>query len=104
MLKAAVLSLLIAAAFGPAQAQEFGQGGCMKDALGDMRCPPPNGGITKNMMGDVVCGHGQCMKDTAGDIRCSRQPGGFVTKDPWGGVACTGGCEFGSSHICQRAY
>lgn len=78
------------------------EGGCVKDATGQIICSPPGGGIQKDAMGQIVCGRGQCVRDAIGQIICSSQAGGYAGKDVMGQVVCTGGCEPASSSICQR--
>jgi len=74
--------------------------GCVMDALGNPVCAPPNGVITKDALGQIVCGHGRCIRDALGQVICSRQPGGFVMKNELGQVICTGGCSKGNRNIC----
>lgn len=98
-----VVAVLIATIVaGQAQAQQPGQGGCIKDALGQIVCSPPGGGIYKDVLGQIVCGRGQCIRDVLGQIVCSSQLSGYATKDVLGQVVCTGGCEPASSSNCQR--
>jgi hypothetical protein len=97
------LAAVIAGTSGAhAQAQQAGQGGCIADALGQIFCSPPGGGIQKNAIGQIFCGTGQCVSDALGQIVCSSQPGGYATKDLLGQVVCTGGCQQGSTWKCQR--
>jgi hypothetical protein len=98
-----IIVVTIATFVSQSQAQEeLGQGGCIKDVLGQIVCPPPGGGIYKDTLGQIVCGNGQCIHDTLGQIVCSSQPNGYATKDAFGLVVCTGGCEPASASNCQQ--
>ena len=93
------ITVITLIAAGKVGAQE---GGCVKDAIGQITCSPPGGGIQKDAMGQIVCGRGQCIRDAMGQTICSSQAGGYARKDVMGQVVCTGGCEPASSSICQR--
>ena len=75
---------------------------CVSDAIGNQICPPPNGSIARDAIGNAVCGRGGCMKDAIGNWRCSSTPGGHAGHDAIGNVRCTGGCEAASPSICER--
>ena len=79
----------------------FGHEGCLETSLGTVVCPPPLGGIAKTSLGTIVCGKGQCVKTNLGSIQCSKQTGGYAYINKLGRVVCTGGCEDGSSSMCQ---
>jgi hypothetical protein len=75
---------------------------CLRDRLGDPVCAPPQGGIAKDLLGEIVCGPGECRKDSLGQIVCSAQPGGAVSTNRLRQVVCTGGCQLASAAACQR--
>jgi hypothetical protein len=97
-----VTTLLWMAIAGQAYAQPLGQGGCVKDVIGQVVCSPPGGGIQKDAINQVVCGKGHCIRNAVGQVVCSSQVGGYATKDATGQAVCTGGCESASSSNCQR--
>jgi len=87
------------------QAQESsqrGQGGCIKDMIGQVVCSPPVGGIAVDSIGRILCGKGQCLQDSIGQVVCSSQLGGYAATDSIGQVVCTGGCVPASPAYCQR--
>ena len=98
-----IASTLLFIFFGvtSATAQESGQGGCLKTAIGGIVCSPPSGGIAVNTIGQIVCGPGQCTSNAIGQIVCSAQPGGYVAANAIGQIVCTGGCIQASAQYCQ---
>lgn len=89
---------------GHVQAKQPRQGGCLRDVrLGQVICAPPNGGISKNREGQIVCGRGECVRDPySGQVLCSSRPGGFAEWDRhnWKFV-CTDSCVEASASNCQ---
>lgn len=79
----------------------FAQGGCLGNAIGVVHCAPPNGGIEKDALGQLVCGLGRCAKDALGQVFCSKQSGGGAIKNVLGQVVCVGGCEPARASYCQ---
>jgi len=73
-------------------------------------CPPPGGGIARNIdMNAIctrgsceVCGPGACIVDAQGQVKCSAIAGGAVTVDQHGQALCVGGCLDGRADLCQR--
>jgi ferredoxin-like protein FixX len=80
----------------------FAHEGCLETSLGEILCPPPMGGIAKDSLGKVLCSDGQCVETKLGKVLCSRQKGGYAYINRMGHAVCTGGCEQGSSDMCQR--
>ncbi len=77
---------------------------CLQDNIGNVWCPKyPNGGITKNSIGDVVCGRGDCRVDATGNPQCSKATGGGADFDAMGNVVCVGGCESATKEQCVQA-
>ena len=74
---------------------------CKTNFVGRAVCPPTNGSIAKDALGNLVCGRGDCVMDALGNWKCSVQPGGHAGKDAIGLVRCTGGCESASSSYCE---
>jgi hypothetical protein len=74
---------------------------CVATSIGQVFCSPPNGGITINSIGQVLCGPGQCVTNSIGQTLCSSQPGGGATINPLGGIVCVGGCVPGNPSLCQ---
>jgi hypothetical protein len=89
---------------GHVQAKQPRQGGCLRDVrLGQVICAPPNGGISKNREGQIVCGRGECVRDPySGQVLCSSRPGGLAEWDRqnWKFV-CTDSCVEASASNCQ---
>ena len=76
---------------------------CISSWDGGVICPRhPNGGIAANGIGVILCGKGQCVKDGLGRVWCSKDMGGFAGVNALGQPACSGGCESGSSSLCQE--
>ncbi len=92
-----IVAMILAGIFTVAS----GHDGCLENFLGAVICPPPMGGIAKTSLGEIVCGKGQCVKTKLGSVQCSKQQGGYVYIDRLGHAVCTGGCEEGSSSMCQ---
>ena len=77
-------------------------GGCIKTIVGEIVCPRyQGGGISTDIIGQIVCGPGQCVKDIIGTAMCSRRPGGYVGKDIIGQPVCQGGCIAAASKYCE---
>ena len=79
-------------------------GGCLLDSIDRPVCAPPNGGISRDSIGRVVCGKGQCVKDRIGRVACSTVPGGGAIPDSIGTPRCVGGCEEASEQNCVRPW
>jgi len=73
--------------------------GCVQMLTGIV-CPPPLGGVSSGLDGEVVCGPGECARDQKGVVKCSSRPGGSVIVDINGQVLCVGGCVLGSRTLC----
>ncbi len=82
----------------------FSQERCMNNRVGEPICAPSCGTIGINSLGEVVCGQGACITNNFGDLICSQQQGGAATKNFFGDVVCTGGCEPASAALCQKPY
>lgn len=90
-----VLSLCITATSASAD--------CAPDSIGTVYCSKYSGGGAEvDNIGTVYCGKGQCKRDSIGTIYCSKTLGGGAGVDSIGTVRCTGGCERGSSNMCER--
>jgi len=86
-----------------ASSSTFAQlGSCHLDSISRPVCAPPNGGISEDSIGRVVCGKGQCVKNRIGRIVCSTVPGGGAILDSIGTPRCVGGCEDASEQYCVR--
>ena len=68
--------------------------------LNKVLCPPPNGGVTQDLSGKVVCGPGMCARGSDGKVKCASVPGGAVAMDLYGDVICVGGCVDGKESEC----
>jgi hypothetical protein len=79
----------------------YAQGRCVQNAIGQVICAPPGGGVQVNSIGQVLCGPGQCVIDSIGQVYCSSQPGGGAAVNNIGQPVCVGGCVRGSSSYCQ---
>ena len=77
---------------------------CMNNRLGEPVCSPQCGSIGTNTLGEIVCGQGACITNKFGDLICSKQQGGTATRNFFGDVVCTGGCEPASATLCQKPY
>jgi hypothetical protein len=98
-----VVGLMLVIHCGLCEAQQSdGKGGCITDAVGQIYCSPPSGGILKNLIGTIVCGVGQCSENSIGQIMCSTQSGGYSAKNILNQIVCTGGCEQASQSKCQQ--
>ncbi len=82
----------------------YAQERCMNNHLGEPICAPQCGSIHTNALGEIVCGQGACITNNFGDLICSKQQGGTATKNFFGDVVCTGGCEPASDKQCQKPY
>lgn len=89
---------------GQVHAGQQGRGGCLKDVrLGQVVCAAPDGGISRNASGQVVCGRGECVRDPfSGQVMCSSRRGGYATMEPLGRMVCTDNCEEASASNCRR--
>jgi len=77
-------------------------GECVAGSAGIVRCSKyPNGGAAAGSAGIVYCGKGKCVADFAGIVRCSKIKGGGAAAGSAGIVKCQGGCESGSSSMCE---
>ncbi len=76
---------------------------CKTSIPGRVICPPPNGSIATDPLGNVVCGRGECLKNAAGVWMCSIELGGHVGRNASGQVVCTGGCEPAAANTCETA-
>lgn len=79
-----------------------GMGQCETDDHGNVYCSGAGGGAIRDMYGKVLCGVGDCAKDGMGQVRCSKVQGGGAAIDSHGRVKCLGGCDAGSSELCQE--
>ncbi len=77
---------------------------CINNHLGEPICSPPYGSISTNALGEIVCGQGECVTNNFGDLICSKQSGGAATKNFFGDVVCTGGCEPASKRLCEKPF
>jgi hypothetical protein len=80
-----------------------GSGQCAADQYGKAFCAAAGGGALRDGNGLVQCGVGYCARDSYARIWCSKEPGGGASVDSWGKVKCLGGCEEGSTKLCQEA-
>jgi hypothetical protein len=79
-----------------------GAGQCEKDQYGKVFCAPNGGGAVRDK-GAIKCGAGYCEKDSQSQVWCSTQKGGSASRNSYGEVKCLGGCEVGSTELCEEA-
>lgn len=93
------LVLLAAAAFFASVGFASNKAGCVQMLTGII-CPPPNGGVSSGLDGQVVCGPGECARNSKGVVKCSSVSGGGAILDINGEVLCVGGCIDGQLNYC----
>ena len=93
------LVLLGASAFFAPAGLAQNKAGCVQ-MLSGIICPPPHGGVSSGLDGEVVCGPGECVRDQKGVVKCSAVPGGSAILDINGIALCVGGCVLGSKQQC----
>ncbi|MDR1920554.1 MAG: hypothetical protein LBS31_02255, partial [Candidatus Adiutrix sp.] len=78
-----------------------GNAGCVTELSGAIICPPPSGGLERDVKGRIVCGPGPCARDSRFKVKCSARPGGALAVDARGEIVCVGGCVEGDPSYCE---
>jgi hypothetical protein len=73
---------------------------CLKDAVGNLKCSSPDGGIIVNRFQEPMCGPGQCVMTPLGETFCSKVAKGYAAINSVGQAECTSGCVAGSAGAC----
>jgi hypothetical protein len=73
----------------------------MMNAVGDIACSPPHGGIVITLDGHMLCGPGRCVIGPNHEAVCATEQDGSITFDSYGEPVCTGGCIPASDSACS---